>query len=182
MQNSRANIGLLFLVATILLSSAGAARAQQPEASSKPKAEEAEKQPGAYRMDFSINELEDGKILNSRQYSLNGNGGDWNTLKIGTRVPMEAKQGEFQYLDVGTNIQARLREKASDLALEVRADITNFATPDRQSSTNMPPFLRQMQINGSTVIQLAKPLVVGVVDDPNSKRQFQLSVTVSKIR
>ena len=44
------------------------------------------------------------------------------------------------------------------------------------------PLLRQLQINGSTVVLPSKPMTVGVVDDPNSKRQFQLVVTVTKIR
>lgn len=168
-------------VVAVLLCGLGAARAQQSEAAAKPKAEEMEKPPTAYRLDFSMNEMEDGKIVNSRQYSLNLNAGDGNSLKIGTRVPVETKQGEFQYIDVGTNIWARIRERSHELALEVRADITNFAVPDPQSHGSMP-LLRQLQINGSTVVPLAKPVVIGIVDDPNSKRQFQLTVTATKIR
>lgn len=170
------------VLAAIWLCGLSSARAQQAEPAARPKAEEAmEKQPTAYRLDFSMNELEGGKIVNTRQYSLNLNAGDANSLKIGTRVPVEAKQGEFQYIDVGTNIWARIRERSSELALEVRADITNFAMPDQQSRGSMP-LLRQLQINGSTVALLAKPLVIGIVDDPNSKRQFQLTGMVTKLR
>jgi hypothetical protein len=168
-------------VVAILLSGLSGARAQQSEPSPKPKPEEVEKPPTAFRLDFSMNELEDGKIVSSRQYSLNLNAGDANSLKIGTRVPVEAKQGEFQYIDVGTNIWARIRERSNELALEVRADLTNFAMTDPQSHGSMP-LLRQLQINGSTVVLRAKPLVIGIVDDPNSKRQFQLTVTATKIR
>jgi hypothetical protein len=32
------------------------------------------------------------------------------------------------------------------------------------------------------VVVLDKPMLMGVVDDPNSKRQFQLEVTVTKLR
>jgi hypothetical protein len=162
-------------------------RGQQPEAGSEAKSEEAEKQPTAYRLDFTINEIEDRKVVNSRQYSLNLNGGDANSLKVGTRVPVETKQGEFQYMDIGTNIWCRLRDRGGDVAggvlsLEFRADITNFATPDHQNQSSLPPLLRQLQINGSTVVLLAKTGSLGVVDDPNPKRQFQLEVVVNKIR
>jgi hypothetical protein len=42
--------------------------------------------------------------------------------------------------------------------------------------------LRQLNINASTLAVLGKPMILGSVDDPNSKRQFQLEVTVTKLR
>jgi hypothetical protein len=145
----------------------------------KAKTDEAKVVP--YRLDFSVNEVEDGKRINGRQYSMNVNAGDANTIKIGTRVPVELKQGEIQYLDVGTNIWARVRPNDDTLSLEVRAEISNFAVPDQQGQSSRP-VLRQMQINGSTVVLLGKPAAIGSVDDPNSKRQFQLVVTATKLR
>jgi hypothetical protein len=155
------------------------ARAQDPTAS-KP-ASEAEKATNAYRLDFSVNEIEEGKKINTRQYSMNLNAEDANEIKIGTRVPVEAKQGEFQYLDVGTNIWSRIGERSNGLALSVRAEISNFAMPDQQTQMARP-VLRQLSIKASTVAQLGKPMIVGSVDDPNSKRQFQLEVTVTKLK
>jgi hypothetical protein len=79
-------------------------------------------------------------------------------LKIGTRVPVEAEQGKFQYLDVGTNIEAQLREYKGSTSMEVRVDISNFATPD-QASKGGQPLLRQMVISGSTLLVPGKPVV-----------------------
>jgi hypothetical protein len=145
-------------------------------------------EPGhAYRLDFNVSEMEDGKKINTRQYSMNLNGGDGNEIKIGTRVPVEPKNGEFQYLDVGTNIWCRLRDHkdvswlTNDVLLNLRSEISNFAVPDQQGQ-NMRPLIRQMKIDSSTIAVVGKPLVVGSVDDPNSKRQFQLEVTVTKLR
>jgi hypothetical protein len=42
--------------------------------------------------------------------------------------------------------------------------------------------LRQFTINGSTVAVVGRSIVIGSVDDPNSKRQFQLEVTVSRLK
>jgi hypothetical protein len=112
---------------------------------------------------------------------MNLNAADANEIKIGTRVPVEAKQGEFQYLDVGTNIWCRIGERANGLALSVRAEISNFAMPDQQTQMARP-VLRQLSIKASTMAQLGKPMIVGSVDDPNSKRQFQLEVTVTKLK
>jgi hypothetical protein len=72
-------------------------------------------------------------------------------------------------------------ERASGLPIAVRAEISNFAMPEQQAQQTRP-VLRQLSIRASTVAQLGKPMIVGSVDDPNSKRQFQLEVTVTKLR
>lgn len=158
------------------------ALAQESSDSSKPAAQESVKPLEAYRLDFSVNEVEEGKKLNSRQYSMNLNANDGNEIKIGTRVPVEPKQGEFQYLDVGTSIWSKLALRNSQLELTVRADVSNFAIPEQSSGHESRPLIRQMRINASTLVFLGKPMIVGSVDDPNSKRQFQLEVTVTKLR
>jgi hypothetical protein len=174
---SRQRMLWLLVLGMYFWSAIGTAMAQDKT----PRAE-AENALTAYRLDFSLHELEDGKKINTRQYSMSTiQGVQWQDLKIGTRVPVEMKQGEVQYLDVGTNISARLQEIKSALDLEVRADLSNFAVPDQVSKTAMP-VLRQLRISGATIVTTGKPIVIGVVDDPNSKRQFQLEVTVTKLK
>jgi len=142
-----------------------------------------------YRLDYSVNELEDGKKINTRQYSMNLSvlsdrvwDGDTNAIKIGARVPVEPKNGEFQYLDIGTNIWSRLRQQKDTLTLEFRAELSNIAATGDQQAQQARPVVRQVQINGSTVVLPGKPMALGVVDDPTSRHQFQLEVTVTKLR
>jgi hypothetical protein len=152
-----------------------------------PKNHDAEKAVGAYRLDFTLTELEDGKKINSRQYSMNSRSEDWNEIKIGSRVPVESKGEEWQYLDVGTNIRCKLLDQTDmaslggSVALSVNADLSSFAIPEQQGQS-VHPTIRQMKIGASTIAVVGKPMVVGVVDDPNSKRQFQLEVVVTKLR
>jgi len=141
-----------------------------------------EKPVHAYRLDFSVNELEDGKKLNSRQYSLNLNADDANEIKIGTKVPVDSGHEQFQYMDVGTSIWCRIGERPDGIAMSVRADISNFAIPEQGTGREPHPMIRQFRINASTLAVPGKPMVVGSVDDPNSKRQFQLEVTATKLR
>jgi 3D (Asp-Asp-Asp) domain-containing protein len=141
-----------------------------------------EKPVHAYRLDFSVNELEDSKTINTRQYSMNLQADDANEIKIGTRVPVETGQGQFQYVDVGTSIWCRIGERAEGIPLSVRAEISNFAIPDQTTGHEGHSAIRQFQIKASTLAQLGKPMIVGSVDDPNSKRQFQLVVTVTKLK
>jgi hypothetical protein len=139
-----------------------------------------ERKVAAYRLDFSINELEDGKRINERHYSMKTLD-TFQELKIGTRVPVEAEHGSFQYLDVGTNIRCRVFDSQGSPGLDVKVEISNFALPD-QAKGGSQPIVRQMVISGSTLVTLDKPMLIGVVDDPNSKRQFQLEVTVAKLK
>jgi hypothetical protein len=147
----------------------------------KTTAQESDNPLAAYHLDFSINEIEDGKKVNSRQYAMNLNSNSSNELKIGTRIPVESKEGEFQYLDVGTSIFSRLGERRGQTELEVRADVSSFANPEQEQG-HARPLLRQLKINASTILLLGKPIVMGSVDDPNSRRQFQLEVTVTKLK
>ena len=180
----RTTVTAALVLLTMAVGESRKACAQEAGAAKAPEVERP-----AYRVDFSVNEMEDGKKINARQYSMNIAAGDNQEVKIGTRVPVEVKAGEFTYLDVGTNLWCRLRDR-SDVAwlgngavlLNVRSEVSNFAVPDQQAQNMRQPLLRQLKIEASTVAQLGKPLVVGSVDDPNSKRQFQLEVTVAKLR
>ena len=168
----------------------GSARAQD-EAKKEPPAQTAKGQPvQPYRLDFAFNELADGKIVNTRHYSMNLTAGESNEIKIGTRVPVVSASNpnvsataQWQYLDVGTNIWAQLREHGDEWVLVVRSDVSNLDTSgDSAHVAGSPPIVRQIKISGSTLLAVGKPMLIGSMDDPNSKRQFQMEVTVTKLR
>lgn len=174
------------VIATLMLATTVMPATGQDSTPSKHASEASE--PGhSYRLDFTISEIEEGKKINSRQYSMSLNAGDQNEIKIGTRVPVEVKQGEIQYLDVGTSIWCRLRDRAdvswlsNDVMLNVRSDLSNFAIPDQQGAS-MRPAIRQVKIDSSVIATVGKQTAVGSADDPNSKRQFQLDVMVTKLK
>jgi hypothetical protein len=138
----------------------------------------------AYRLDIAINELEDGKKVNTRHYSINTTSDSTpQVLQIGTRVPVLAGEKGSTYLNVGTRITARIAPWVTPMTLNVSADISSFALPEEASKTNLTqnPLLRQIEIEGTVPIVTDKPTVVGVVDDPGSKREYQLEVTVTKL-
>jgi hypothetical protein len=154
----------------------------QEQTSEKKPAEQVQKPVNAYRLDFSVNEMEDGKKINTRQYSMNlSANNDFKEIKIGTRVPIETKQGEYQYLDIGTNIRARIKEQENGLLLDVSCEISRIADPE-QAKPGFGPIIQRMNINASTVASVGKPTVIGSADDPDSKRQFQLEVTATKLK
>lgn len=164
------------------------ARAQDESKTDSPK-QSAKTQPvQPYRLDFSFNEVTDGKIVNTRHYSMDLTTGESNELKIGTRVPVETgttnpnMATQYQYLDVGTNIWAQLRERGDELMLVVRGEVSNLDMDSGHASGISAPVVRQIKISGDTLLVVGKSILIGSADDPNSKRQFQLEVTVTKLR
>jgi hypothetical protein len=138
----------------------------------------------AYHLDFSINELEDGKKINTRHYSMdlatqNGFGSD--EIKIGSRVPTQVEDGKFEYLDIGTSISVRMSSPpvAGSTTINVQAEISGFADADQAKAGH--PLIRQVRLSGSTIVVPDKLLIIGSADDPNSKRAFQLTVTATKV-
>jgi hypothetical protein len=144
-----------------------------------------------YRLDFSFNEILDGKIVNTRRYSMSLTASNADEIKIGTRVPVAvsvtaASHGDpvpsFQYLDIGTNIWAQLREHGDELMLVVKGDVSNLDVDSGDHAGTSAPVVRQIKISGDTLLVVGKPIMIGSADDPNSKRQFQLEVTATKLR
>lgn len=136
----------------------------------------------AYRLDFALHELAEGKKTNTRSYSMDLTTGFGDEIKIGTRVPVPVgpNSTQFQYMDVGTNIWAILRENGQ---LQVKSEISDIdMNPRQEHGTELAPIVRQMKIAGSTLLVTGKPIVIGTLDDPNSKRQFQLEVTATQLR
>jgi hypothetical protein len=143
-----------------------------------------------YRLDFAVNELQDGNKVNSRHYSMDLTTGSADEIKIGTRVPVPTgphgtgvSPTSFQYMDVGTTIWALLRESGDDWQLQVKSEISDIdKSPRNDQGAELGPIVRQMKIEGSTLLVTGKPMVIGTLDDPNSRRQFQLEVTATRLR
>jgi hypothetical protein len=142
----------------------------------------------AYRLDFSLNELEGEKKINSRHYSISLDvPGERQEVKIGTRIPVAtgsfptstssggSVSTQFQYLDIGTHIWCSLKDRSDELELQAGSEISNIDTEPRHESNGLSnPVVRQIKIEGSTVVVPGKPIVIGSADDPTSDRQFQL--------
>jgi hypothetical protein len=122
---------------------------------------------------------------------MNLTAGNADEIKIGARVPVAfsvtpASPGSpvpsFQYLDIGTNIWAQLREHGDELMLVVKGDVSSLDVDTGEHIGTSAPVVRQIKISGDTLLVVGKPIMIGSADDPNSKRQFQLEVTITKLR
>ncbi len=161
-------------------------------AESKAVETKAESKPVAYyRLDFTVNELEDGKKVNSRSYSTvveasgRGSHGYW---KVGSRVPANAGKGEFTYIDVGVNMDMyNITEKDGLLTFEMNGDVSSIVPGEQPQQglppvLSLPPVLRHARFGGPTVVTPGKSTVLYSLDDVNSKHRFQIELLATKLK
>lgn len=148
-----------------------------------------------YRLDYTIKELEDGRVVNTRNYSINmlsseERGRSFGEAKTGTRVPIStgvSKDGgtSIQYLDVGINISSQLYvTETSNLLLSGLVEISTLAAPSdvAGSSSVGAPVIRQIRCNTTGEVVAGKANQIASLDDPISKHRFVIEVTPTKLR
>lgn len=140
--------------------------------------------PKAYQLDFVVKELEDGKVINSRNYSMMVSGQSGiGSIRAGNKVPVETKappSGEFTYLDVGVNIDCRgVMEVQGKLNLVVTADITAVVSDIPRPNQN--PLIRSTKWTGGVVVPYHKSTVLFASDDTTSKKRIELELTAAPI-
>jgi hypothetical protein len=179
---------LLFAILALLV--AMPLRAQEE----KPKSDTAKQNDSArlaarpvnwYRLDITMNEFEDGRKINTRRYTVHINDiGDRSSTKFGTRVPVtrSAQNGDFNYIDVGLNLNARIVERFEHNLLELAFELSSFAIPEQAKQTAPGvPILRQVQTSVSVPLTIPKATPVAVLDDPNSTKRYEFEATLTKM-
>ena len=189
---TRKSLALAVLISLAACGAAGRLMAQDsaspkataaPQAQSQPQAQAESARPvHSYHLDFSLNELEDGKKVNSRQYSTDvSTAGSAAHIQAGTRVPFVKAEGSVDYLDVSTRISVgHVVERDGALSIDFGCDVQSLAPA--QGSGPSAPVLRTLSMTGVATLTVGKAAVVSVADDPNSKRQFQLEVTATQLK
>lgn len=133
-----------------------------------------------FKLDFVVRELDGGKTVSQRSYTLFTKAGDWQQLRVGTRVPITVDENKVQYTDVGLSVDCRIMEGPGNGALATKAEISSFATPDGEKGGT--PLLRHVQMNTLAPITPGKPVVISGVDELNSNHRFQLEVTATELK
>lgn len=140
----------------------------------------------AYRLHFVFSEWQGRTEINSRSYEVLGTEGKWNKLRSGVRMPVTTGSGpsNYQYVDVGMNIDCRAEERNGGIELSVTADSSNFSVPgaDKAAGVARPPLIQQMRSQVDAIVPFDKPTLVSTMDDPSSTRRYELQVTATKVQ
>ncbi len=171
----------LLAVAVVLLAIAAAAQeaVPKPEHSGPP----APSISAAYRVDVTISELENGKRVSSHSYTLHqGEGYDWARLRLGSRVPVvSGANGQFNYIDAGTNIDTKVEESATGLVVRATIDISSIASREKVGDTLLP-VVRQFRYTTVTLVTPGKPAILNAADDPVSNRRIEIELTATRLK
>jgi hypothetical protein len=139
-----------------------------------------------YRLDFVIKEIAEDKVVNARSYSImisTGHSGD--QIRVGNKIPRQtgSPTNPYDYIDVGVSIDCMsAREVENQLALVVRAEVSNVAPGQTAGSGLVPPLLRQNKWSSDVILPLRKPTVIFSSDDPTSTHKMQVELTATPIK
>lgn len=149
-------------------------------AESKPAAEA--KPQSVYRLEFVVRELDGGKAINSRSYSMSAQDGDWGRLRVGSRVAYKNAENSFQYENVGINIDCRVKELESRLLLSTTFEATSFASASDTMGASVSPVRRQVNLSEQSLVTPGTPTVIGKLDDVVTNHRFEIEVTATKVK
>jgi hypothetical protein len=151
-----------------------------------------------YRLDFKVSESEGDKKLRSRVYSLVTEAHDSARLTIGRQAPpsqSEADPGKKQSSDAvaGRNIECRILAE-NERSIELQVDAA-FSSPsageagrdkDEDEKAGLNGMGRrestQLRLKDHVTVELGKPTVISVFDDPDIERTFQIELTAIRIK
>lgn len=172
------------LLLTLLL--AGAMTAMAQDQAKKPEMPETKNASTrtSYRLVVNLFELENNKRVNERSFQLvAATGAGSSRLDAGTRVPVTYKEGQSQYMNVGVNLDCRLRDETGKLFADVRFELSSFAVPEQgaEVKTLNMPVLRNYNGEVDTQLTPGKPQVIASLDDVNSKKRVQVELTAFKV-
>ena len=143
-------------------------------------------QKAAYRLDFKIYEMEDGKRSNQREYSMivaaGNRAGASSEIRVGTRVPISYEEKKITYTNVGLDITCRLTLDENKVWGNFDVSLDGFTLPEQSTDLHGGnPVLRSTVSRVETSIVPGKPLVIASIDDVNSKKRLIVEVTATKI-
>jgi hypothetical protein len=180
---------MLLMVTCLILGGTLIAQSTSEVKSAERKQEASEFKGKFYRLDYVLREMDGSKEISKRTYTVTAKtDGSYKQLRTGSRVPVimgEPINGhsQYQYMDVGINIDTKILEDAGGLSLEVTAELSSIAAAEgAQSTPSLPPLMRQQKVGGFVPVTPGKSTLVFSADEPTSNRRFELSVTATSLR
>jgi hypothetical protein len=162
-----------------LISNSAAAQ----EEKSKESASTEQKPLAVYRIEFNVREIEDGKRLNSRNYMMVVDEGNRGMIRVGNRVPFQTSEKQYQYHDVGMNIDCRPRDREGGIELVINVEVSSVVPPGQlEAAPTFNPVFRTQSTGVTPIVAPGKPTLVASMDDVVTNRRYEIEVTVTKVK
>jgi len=141
--------------------------------------------PTPFQIEYVIRDANDPVAKNGRHYilqidNLNSRG----SIRSGAKVPYATGTTgtavtQWNYADVGVNIDCRLYEKDGRLMMNSSFDLSSIA-PTTQSGPG--PTVNQVRTETGTVVTLGKEMTLLTIDDPQIQRKLRVDALVTQIK
>lgn len=143
--------------------------------------EQPSKSRGTYRLQFTVQQTEGSQSPEKKAYSVRVDESGWGKLRVGNKIPVQTTGGtgqQFSYVDVGLNLDCRMVGSGDQLTLHTSVEASSLAggagTPGR-------PVIRQMRAESEAAITLGKATPIATLDDPETKRHYEIEVTATRV-
>jgi type II secretory pathway component GspD/PulD (secretin) len=134
-----------------------------------------------YRLTYTMAEMEGGKRVGVQHFGLVVAEGQRSTLKQGSKVPyLQGPNAQFQYLDVGMNFEVSLDKLATGMRLRTKVEQSSVAE-EKSGVGGQDPVIRQTTLEGTSFVDLGKPLLLGSLDTPGSTRHLDVEVLMELV-
>lgn len=143
----------------------------------------------AYRLTFTITEIDSGKRVGVQHFSMVVTEGQRSVMKQGNKVPIvtgsynnTSSQAESQvtFIDVGMNFDATLDSYGGGARLKSKVEQLGVAE-EKSGLGPQDPIIRQTALEGTAFLAPGKPVVLGSLDIPGSTRHLDVDVMMEPL-
>lgn len=143
-----------------------------------------------YRLTYTLTEVEGGKRIGVQHYSMIVYPSQRTVLKQGSRVPIitgsykpenTTQESQVTYVDIGLNFVATLEELGNGGRLNTKVEQSSVAE-ERSGVGPQDPVIRQSSVEGTSILTMGKPLIIGSLDIPGSTRRLDVDVMMEAVQ
>ena len=138
-----------------------------------------------YKLDYVFSEIQNGKHINTRNYTTLLRAGERGSMRLGNRVPVvTGANNAFQYIDVGVNVDCRVEPAIVDsgIALFTSVDMSSVAPEQSGENRTGNPIVRQTKVQMDNIVPLDKKTLLGSADEVDGTGRFEFEVTATRVR
>jgi hypothetical protein len=135
-----------------------------------------------YKVDFTLRDGTDGG-KSARHYTMLIDSDGHGTFRVGNKVPYQTGNAQFNYADVGVNIDCRLRDGgAGKVVMMAEFELSAVVPPAKGAFATPPnPTMSQTRVGVNALLQPGKPVLIAAIDDPMSARRLDIETSVAKV-
>jgi hypothetical protein len=141
------------------------------------------KTPATYQVEYTIHDGSDAAAKGGRRYAvILDDQGSRVFVRSGAKVPYTVATGastQWNYADIGVNIDSRLNERAGKLVLYTSFEMSALADKPRDAPMVT---VNQLRADSYTVMTPAKPATILTVNDAQTQKNVRVDAVLTALR